>query len=89
MKALAEQFNDGKAVKKMINTQVVAGANIALAYFNLNRPNFPIHNVMMDIPDDENYAHTLGAARWMVRQVQDQTEQLVGPLEALKGEPVV
>ena len=89
LKALAERFNDGRAVKRMFNAQMVAGANIALAYFNLNRPNFPIHNVMMGLPDEEHYAHTLAAARWMVRQVQDQTEELVGPLEAPKGEPVV
>ena len=43
---------------------------------------------MMGIPDEENYAQTLGVARWMVRQVQDQTERLVGPLEDPKGEPV-
>ena len=89
LKALAEQFHDGRAVKKMFNAQLVAGANIALAYFNKHRPNCAIHNVMMGMPDEENYAHTLGAARWMVRQVQDQTERLVGPLEAPKGEPVV
>ena len=89
LKALAEQFHDGRAVKKMFNAQLVAGANIALAYFNKHRPNFAIHNVMMGIPDEENYAHTLGAARWMIRQVQDQTERLVDPLEVPKGEPVV
>ena len=88
LKALADQFEDGKAMKKMFNAQLVAGANIALAYFNKHRPNFGIHNVMMGIPDEENYTHTLGAARWMVRQVQDQTERLVGPLEVPKGEPV-
>ena len=43
---------------------------------------------MMGIPDEENYTQTIGAARWMVRQVQDQTERLVGPLEVPKGEPV-
>ena len=76
-------------MKKMINTQLVAGANIALAYFSKHRPGFGIHKVMIGIPDEKNYTRTLGAARWMVRQVQDQTQHFVGPLEAPKGEPVV
>ena len=75
-------------MKKKFNAQLVVGANIALAYFSKHRPNFGIHKVMMGIPDEENYTKTLGAARWMVRQVQDQTERLVGPLEDPKGEPV-
>ena len=72
----------------MFNAQLVASVNIALAYFSKYRPYFAIHKVMMGIPDEENYTQTLGAARWMVRQVQDQTERLVGPLEDPKGEPV-
>ena len=39
LKALADQFKDGKAVKKIFNAQLVAGANIALAYFSKHRPN--------------------------------------------------
>ena len=72
----------------MFNAQLVAVANIALAYFRKHRPGFAIHKVMMGIPDEQHYTQTLGAARWMVRQVQDQTERLVGPLEDPKGEPV-
>ena len=72
----------------MFNAQLVAGANIALAYFSKHRPGFAIHKVMMGIPDKENYVQILGAARWMVRQVQDQSERLIGPLEEPKGEPV-
>ena len=88
LKALADQFQDGKSVKKMFNAQLVAGANIALAYFSKHRPGFAIHKVMSGLPDKQNYTQTLGAARWMVRQVQDQTERLVGPLEDPKGKPV-
>ena len=88
LKALANQFKDGKVVKKMFNAQLVVGANIALAYFSKHHPYFAIHKVMMGIPDEENYTQTLGAARWMVRQVQDQTERLVGPLEDPKSEHV-
>ena len=69
LKALADQFKDGKAVKKMFNAQLVACANIALAYFSKHHPYFAIHRIMMGIPDEEHYAQTLGAARWMVRQV--------------------
>ena len=74
LKALADQFKDGKAVKKMFNAQLVAGANIALAYFSKHRPRFAIHKVMMGIPDEQHYTQTLGAARWMVTQVQDQSK---------------
>ena len=63
LKALTDQFKDGKAVKKMFNAQLVAGANIMLAYFSKHRPYFSIHKVMMGIPDEENYTQTLGAAR--------------------------
>ena len=74
LKVLADQFQDGKAVKKMFNAQLVVGANIALAYFSKHRPYFAIHKVLMGIPAEENYTQTLGAARWMVRQVKDETE---------------
>ena len=88
LKALADQFQDGKSVKTIFNALLVAGANIALAYFSKHRPGFAIHKVMMDIPDEQHYTQTLGAARWMVRQVQDQTDRLVGPLEGPKCECV-
>ena len=60
----------------------------ALAYFSKHRPAFPIHRVMASLPDEQHYTQTLAAARWVVRQVQDQSERLVGPLEYPKGEPV-
>ena len=88
LNALMNQFWDGKAVKTMFNAQLVAGANIALAYFSKHRPAFAIHKVMSTLPDEQHYTQTLGAARWMVRQVQDQSERLVGPLEDPKDEPV-
>ena len=46
LKALADQFKDGKAVKKMFNAQLVEGANNVLAYFSKHRPYFAIHKVM-------------------------------------------
>lgn len=75
-------------MKKMFNAQLVAGTNIALVYFSKHRPAFPIHRVISTLPDEQHYIQILAAARWMVRQVQDQSERLVGPLEDPKGEPV-
>ena len=69
LNALTNQFRDRKSVKKMVNAQLVVGANIALAYFSKHRPAFTIHKVMSTLPDEQHYTQTLGAGRWMVRQM--------------------
>ena len=38
LKASADQFKGGKAVKKRFNAQLVEGAKIASAYFSKHRP---------------------------------------------------
>ncbi|KAM0894991.1 hypothetical protein ACQ4PT_024142 [Festuca glaucescens] len=40
------------------------------------------------LPEKEHYTSTLGWARKVIRQVQDQTEALIGPLDGTKKEPV-
>ena len=85
--APANQFRDGKAVKKMFHAQLVVAANIAMAYLRKHRPQLPIHRVMSSLPNEQHYTESLAPARWMVRQVQYQSERLVGPLEDPKGEP--
>ena len=48
----------------------------------------PIHRVMASLPDEQHYTESLAPARWMVGQIQDQYERLVGPPEDPKGEPI-
>ena len=85
--AMMDQFRDGATIKQIVHAQLVAGANIALAYFCSHRPNFPLIRVLEGLRDKQHYAESLTSVRWMVKQVQHHTEQLVGLLEAPKGEP--
>ena len=85
--ALLERFREGDALKEVVNTELVAGANMALAYVRLHRPNLPLERVLGGLPGDDDYADTLAAARQMVQQVQKLSESLVGPLDAPKDEP--
>jgi len=86
--ALLERFREGGALKEVVHAQLVAGANVALAYVRMHRPNLPLHKVLDGLPGEGDYADTLAAARQMIQQVQKFSEHLVGPLDAPKGEPV-
>ena len=86
--ALLERFREGGALKEVVHAQLVAGANVALAYVRMHRPNLPLHKVLDGLPGEGDYADTLAAARQMIQQVQNFSEHLVGPLDAPKGEPV-
>ena len=39
---LLERFREGDALKEVVDAQLVAGANVALAYVRLHRPNVPL-----------------------------------------------
>ena len=86
--ALLERFCEGKALKEIVHAQLVAGANVALAYVRMHRPHLPLNKVVDGLPGADDYADTLAAARQMIQQVQNFSEQLVGPLDAPKDEPV-
>ena len=86
--ALLELFREGKALKKIVRAQLVGGANVALAYVRMHRPHLPLQKVLDGLPGEEDYAESLAAARQMIQQVQSFSEQLVGPLDAPKDEPV-
>ena len=86
--ALLERFRGGAALKEVVNAQLVAGANVALAYVRLHRSNLPLERLLGGLPGDDDYADTLAAARQMIEQVQKLSERLVGPLDAPKDEPV-
>ena len=86
--ALLERYREGKALKEVVHTQLVGGANVALAYIRMHRPHLPLDKVLDGLPGADDYADTLAAARQMIQQVQSFSEQLVGPLDAPKGEPV-
>ena len=85
--ALLERFREGDALKEIFHAQLVVGANVALAYVRLHRPNLPLERLMGGLPSDTDYADTLAAARQMIEQVQKLSERLVGPLDAPKDEP--
>ena len=84
---LLERFRDGAALGEVVQAQLVAGANVALAYVRLHRPNLPLSRLLDGLPGDDDYAETLSAARRMVEQVQKLSERLVGPFNAPKNEP--
>ena len=86
--ALLEKFREGKALKEVVHAQLVGGANVALAYIRMHRPHLPLDKVLDGLPGADDYADTLAAARQMIQQVQNFSEQLVGPLDAPKDEPV-
>ena len=86
--ALLERFREGKALKEVVHAQLVGGANVALAYIRMHRPHLPLNKVLDGLPGTDDYADTLAAARQMIQQVQNFSEQLVGPLDAPKDEPV-
>ena len=86
--ALPERFREGSALKEVVHTQLVAGANVALAYVRMHRPNLPLYKVLDGLPGEGDYAETLAAARQLIQQVQSLSERLIGPLDAPKGEPV-
>ena len=86
--ALLERFREGSALKEVVHTQLVAGANVALAYVRMHRTNLPLYKVLDGLPGEGDYADTLAATRQMIQQVQSFSEHLVGPLDAPKGEPV-
>ena len=86
--ALLERYREGKALKEVVHAQLVGGANVALAYVRMHRPHLPLDKVLGGLPGADDYADTLTAARQMTQQVQSLSEQLVGPLDALKDEPV-
>jgi len=85
--ALLDRFREGSAIKEMIHTQLVAGANVALAYLRKHRPHLPLVRILQGLPEEEHYAEALAPARQLIHQVQNRTEKLVGPLDAPKGEP--
>ena len=84
---LLERFREGGALKEIVNAQLVAGANVALAYVRLHRPNLALSRLLGGLPEEDDYAETLSPARQMIRQVQRLSERLVGPLDAPKDEP--
>ena len=84
---MLERFREGDALKEIVHAQLVAGANVALAYVRLHRPNLPLERLMGGLPGDADYADTLAATRQMIEQVQKLSERLVGPLDAPKDEP--
>jgi hypothetical protein len=86
--ALLERFREGSSLKEVVHAQLVAGANVALGYIRKHRPHLPLYKVLDGLPGEDDYAETLAAARQMIQQVQNLSEQLVGPLDAPKGEPV-
>ena len=86
--ALLTRFHEGKAIKEFLHAHLVGGANVAFAYVRLHRPNLNLERVMGGLPEEEDYASTLAAAKQVIGQVQRQTECLVGPLDAPKDEPV-
>ena len=86
--ALLERFREGKALKEIVHAQLVAGANVALAYVRMHRPHLPLNKVLDGLPGADDYADTLAAARQMIQHVQNFSAQLVGPLDVPKDEPV-
>ena len=40
--ALLERYREGKALKEVVHTQLVGGANVALAYIRMHRPHLPL-----------------------------------------------
>ena len=89
LSALLERFRDGEGLKEVVDAQLVAGANAALAYVRMHRPHLPLERVLEGLPGDDDFDETLAAARRIIRQVQDLSERLVGPLDAPKAEPAV
>ncbi|KAM0894989.1 hypothetical protein ACQ4PT_024141 [Festuca glaucescens] len=86
--ALLSRFQDGEAIQKMLRAQLVGGANMAFAYLRMHWSNFNFEGATNGLLEKEHYTSTLGWARKVIRQVQDQTEELVGPLDGAKKEPV-
>ena len=86
--ALLERFRESRALKEVVVAQLVAGANAALVYVRMHRPHLPLDKVLDGLPGADDYADTLAAARQMIQQVKNFSEQLVGPLDAPKDEPV-
>ena len=86
--ALLERFREGSALKEVVHTQLVGGANVALAYIRKHWPHLPLAKVLDGLPGEDDYAETLAPARQMIQQVQRWSERLVGPLDAPKDEPV-
>ena len=84
---MLERFREGDALKEVVHAQLVAGANVALAYVRLHRPNLPLERLMGGLPGDDDYVDTLAASRQMIEQVQKLSERLVGPFDAPKDEP--
>ena len=87
LSALLERFRDGEGLKEVIHAQLVVGANAALAYVRMHRPHLPLDKVLDGPPGDDDFDETLAAARQIIRQIQDLSERLVGPLDAPKAEP--
>ena len=71
---LMDLFQDGAAVKQAVHAQLVAGANIALAFFRKYRPHFSLDRVVGGWPGAEHYVESLPYARQMVEDVQRRTE---------------
>ena len=86
--ALLERFRSSKALKKVVVAQLVAGANAAFAYVRLHRPHVPLDRILDGLPRDSDYAESFAAAHQAIQQVLNHTEQLVGPLDTPKEEPV-
>jgi hypothetical protein len=84
---LLERFREGAALKEVVQAQLVAGANAALAFIRLNRPHLPLSRCLGGLPEEEDYDETLEPARRLIERVQKLTERLVGPLDAPKDEP--
>ena len=86
--ALLTRFRDGEAIQLMLRAQLVGGANMAFAYLRMHWSNFNFEGATNGLPEKEHYTSTLGWARKVIRQVQDQTKELIGPLDGTKKEPV-
>ena len=64
--ALLERFREGGALKEAVHTQLVGGANVALAYVRKHRPHLPLAKVLDGLPGEDDYAETLAPARQMI-----------------------
>ena len=84
--ALLERFKDGRAIRKMLRSEVVHGANIAFAYIRLHWSYFNFAGATEGLPLSDHYTSTFGWARKVVSLAQQQMDGAAVPL-ALKDEP--
>ena len=82
------KFRDGKAIQKMLRAKLVGGGKYGFRPPRLHFLNFNFEDATEGLLDIRHYESTLGWARKVVHQAQQQVEELVGPLDAPKYEPV-